>query len=338
MPGDATFRTGARPTGTRYTPVAAPAPLQPPPTTATLTFVEAPYWSHAAIGGTNTLNGDEFQINYATNELRFGRPLADGEWAVVSYRVLQPEPVPAGRCMSPTASPPFDVATMTGKNGPPGAQSFAGGDTIGSWVTRNVNALGANFLNDGTINRTIEFRPSPGGFQHRPVALVDRRLDLATGQFLLGSSFGITQMTMLKWIEEPANSALVATLNEAFDLNRRCLYELMPDPTNANVDARRTIEGAAEDSLTLSTAYHAYYTTRVSRPTGPLDQEDWTKYWSKVFRLYNAAGRDYCTQPEPGEPCAKQTNGLSWLIQVGVQYDPSASDCNKEFGIPARCR
>jgi hypothetical protein len=330
MPADSNFRTGAMPTAWRYTPSSDPAK---PPTAQQLTpFQEAPYWSHAGSGGTATVNQDEFQVNYATNELRLGRPLAQGEWLRLNYRVLRPDPSPtAGACIAndPATVQPFDVTKLTNKSAPPLQRlDFQPGDTIGGWLKRNIRSTmgGFNWLDDGTLNTRIEFRARANGTPYRgsDVAVIDRRLDMAQAQFVAGTSFGLTQMTLLPWIENAPGTA-EAVLNKAFDLNSRCLQELMADPANP-ADAGR-VGPAAFDSALVAAALHTYNRTRVARPGGVWDQEQWAKHWAEVFRLYNSGGKEYCTT------CKHAVNGLSRLIRRGLsEYDPSAQGCNREFG------
>jgi hypothetical protein len=322
---DANFRTGAVPTAVRYTP--APDPAQPP-VSQTLNFQEAPYWSHAGSGGTATLGADDFQVNYATNELRLGRALAQGEWLRLDYRVLQSDPAVAdGACIAndPATGQPFDVTKLTGKMARPLQRvNFQPGDTIGQWLKRNTsdpNLMGGfNWLNDGTLNTRIEFKARSSS----DVKVVDRRLDVANAQFVAGTSFGLTQMTLLPWVENPPGTA-DSVLNRAFDLNSRCLQELMADPASP-ADAGR-VGRAAFDSALVAAALHTYNATRVTRPSGVWDQEQWAKHWAEVFRLYNSGGKEYCTT------CRYAVGGLSRLIREGLsKYDPSAQGCNRESG------
>ena len=81
----------------------------------------------------------------------------------------------------------------------------------------------------------------------------------------------------------------------------------MADPANP-ADAGRVAQ-AVSDSAFVAAALHAYHRTRVARPSGVLDQEQWAKYWAEVFRLYNSGGKEYCTT------CKHAVGGLSQLIR-----------------------
>ena len=327
---------GGQPTATRYTPNVAPAP----PTALDLDLREQPWRSFSQQNlqpqpPSSPIGPSEFQIDYSDNTLRLGQPLAPNQWLVVRYRMLQQGQLQPGACNLPDATGqlPFDVTSMTGKN-PPNigrALQFAVNDTIGTWLGNNARS-GYNFLDDQTGNTHIEFGLNPPNTTARDWRVrVDRRLDLATAQFVAASSFGITQFTLIPWVDGGPNQ--VGVLNQAFNLDDHCLYELMPDPSHPTIP--RSIRQAAQNSLRLSAALHSYHMTATTALTQPADQEEWARYWSQVFKRYNASGDEYCSDPTKpsGKPCTGLVNGLSRLIQLGItQYDPSAQGCNQEFG------
>jgi hypothetical protein len=240
-------------------------------------------------------SGNEYQVDFMNNTVRLGQPLARGEWIRLTYERMfghtvgpdPGDPADAGRC-----GLSFDVGVLTEKTQPYNGNhglSFSTNDTIATWLQRNADQQGqfANrakpvfqWLTGSDSEKRIEFARDNNGVPTS--AVVDPRFAIATAQFIAAGSFGLYHATLKDWdnIDHRAD-----ILNRAFDLNSRCLFELM---TNTGSRYR-------EASL-LAGARHSWAKKRVSYTCdtpGRCDQIDWAKRWSKIFRLYNPGDRKY---------------------------------------------
>jgi hypothetical protein len=274
-----------------------PPDQQGPPAFVQLGFIEAPRWTVKGGNAVQAPTHDQFWVDYSSNKVRLGRELTEGEWVRITYHVVPEEEVGTGATCNT-----LDPARLNGKTEPNPNLTFQPGDTVASWLLRNVTGknpdgspIGGNALLTGTeMEKSVEFRLDmnlpPGS---RRVGLMDSRFRGATAQFIAAGSFGLTHFTIKPWL----NRNLAAVLNKAFDLNARCLYHLADGPTRE------------ADALAATAAYHSFNYQRPS--CTQCDQVDWVQNWAKVINRYNSADDKYQVR-----------GGLSEITRRGVTvYD-----------------
>jgi hypothetical protein len=213
-------------------------------TAARLTFREAPFHSQSQTRAEATLGPDDFELDYATNRLRLGRPLGTREWARLSYELVQGEAIGTGLT--------FDVTTLNGKTQRIGYSyhSFVADDTIGTWLLRNANVgfKGLNWLSGNAAEKRIEFRENQTPNSR---TLVDRRFEVATAQFVAGGSFGLLQASLKDWQWNDEKSAV---LDAVVNLKTRYLCELIQENAPGRTSGTRE-----QEAVLLGAASHTYW-------------------------------------------------------------------------------
>jgi hypothetical protein len=278
------YRTGHPEARREWAPASQPAPPAPAGVVSSLTYREPALWTLAAGHQPMAALGDlDFSFDYRTNSVILGRALRPGEWIRLDYKVLQPDPIAAQGC----SSVPGGVATFNGKSQPlppRGSQqiSFVDNDSIRRWLDRNIQRRGGYAWLNGTESESrIEFTYDAAA--GKPTGSpIDRRLDLATAQFVAAASFGLTQATTSLWTQVGTGGQ--AILNKAFDINARCLWELMTGPSPAR----------EQDAANLAAAAHSFFRQQIGPLAATADQIDWAQHWSRVIQNYNASGPKYC--------------------------------------------
>jgi hypothetical protein len=268
----------------------------------TLDRVEPSFYSLAETQRNSPRTG-EYQLDFLRNTILLGQPLGQGQWLRLEYEVLQGEAVQGGSC-----GLAFNVTTLTGKTDMPNrdpvtrqgiAFTFQPGDSIAGWLARNLNdQRGYNWLNGTDSEKRIEFAVDASG--RRTPNVLDRRFELATAQFVAAGSWGLFHATILDWLDTDK----AAVLNQAFNLNDRCLTELM---TNRQTRLRTASE--------LVAASHSWAVRQVGVPAcdapGRCDQVDWARRWARVTNRYNTRDARY-----------KLTGGFNDVVRDGVSlYD-----------------
>jgi hypothetical protein len=244
------------------------------------------------------LGTNEFVLNYSTNKVTLGRVLASGERLRLDYSVIQPESIADdGECSKPPKGLDplfFDRKDKEGK------LTFVRGESIETYLTRNLPAAGGRYLVTGTKSEGhIEFEidtSAPAGSKRREI--MDRRLSAATAQFIAAGSFGLLHTTIRPWLGGSA-----AILNNAFNLNDRCLTDLS-NPANPNREF---------DAMYLGTAFH---TRTLGAPlaapcTGRCNQITWARQWAKVIEAYNANDK---TDAYP-----VRSTGINGVVEKGMK-------------------
>jgi hypothetical protein len=242
---------------------------------------------------------NEYQVDFMNNTVRLGRPLARGEWIRLTYermfeQTVGPaagDPADAGRC-----GLNFDVTVFTEKTQPYNAKhglSFSNNDTIASWLERNANQQGQFAQRAGPVfgwltgtdsEERIEFARDDQGA--RTSIAIDPRFEMATAQFIAAGSFGLFQATLKDWDNIDHRAEI---LNRVFDLNGRCLFELMTS-TGSRYREASLLAGARHSWSKKSVSYTCDTPARC-------DQIDWAKRWSKIFRSYNSGKKEYKAVP-----------------------------------------
>jgi hypothetical protein len=276
---------------------------------------------------------NEYQVDFMNNTVRLGQPLARGEWIRLRYermfeQTVGPaagDPADAGRC-----GLDFDVTTLTEKtqkyNGPTGQKrglNFAPNDSIGSFLRRNASDQG-RFAQQGGINpgggpvfrwlngtdseQRIEFARDDSGA--RTSTVIDPRFEMATAQFIAAGSFGLYQATLKDWDNIDHRAEI---LNRVFDLNNRCLFELM---TNTGSRYREASLLAGARHSWARKQKRVQYTCDTP---GRCDQVDWAKRWSKILWLYNTANEkyDFIKRDSKGKPIG--TKLFNKPVERGVE-------------------
>jgi hypothetical protein len=219
-----------------------------------------------------------------------------GGWIRITYTPILTETIGNDVAECPV-SHPVDIATLNGQAYPPKV-SFAAGDTLDTWFTRNLiaqrNGQFKSFLVPGTGEEFVEFVEDVS-----VRGTMDRRFRGATAQFVAAGSFGLLHTTLQEWHWSPAKTSY---LNKVFDLsqaNGRCLQELRPPSQTLRPDDPR-VRAANKEALRLGVAIHDYNAASVNYQcvAYPCDQIDWQRRWAQIVKKYNTNGKGYTLSAE----------------------------------------
>jgi len=290
----------------------------------TMTYVAG--WAYRVAGTFAGFTDDpaEFTFDYLTNTFKIETALEKGEWIWLEYDLLTTAPVSAGACST------FDMTKLVTSP----RYIFGPGttDTIAAWLSANIEKQGkyVGFLVTDS-DKDLEF-PCNDPAKATCRKLLDRRYELATSQFYASGSFGMWQTGSAKW----DYAGMPAVLNRAFDLDHRCLYELVQETVPSNVLQR------VKDSAKLAVANHAFAAADqlASGQPSPLYNElQWAQYWSMVFSRYNPAAPTYeysggtqCDDKGSSAkvPCVVQ--GMSYTIRLGLRnHSPDVLKPNRSL-------
>jgi hypothetical protein len=285
-PGDPQYRVAYPVAERHWDPTFQGPPPNPP---GPLNYLDPPLWSHATNVVNASVGDQDFRFDYETNSVILKQGLAAGEWIKVTYDVMgTPAAVTAGSC---SGNLPGGLAFLDGKArcyDDPAAplQTFGGFSAppdIETWVRTNIvepaACHGRNWLNGTKGERHLEFLYNQGGVQPQ---FVDRRFENATAQFVASGSFGLLQATAGRWLKGD-----VAILNKAFDLDKRCIWELA-DPNNAN---------RVKEAVLIAAAAHAASMQQLGPLPFRANQIDWALAWTNAIREYNRNGPEYKPSP-----------------------------------------
>jgi hypothetical protein len=247
----------------------------------------------------------EFSVNYNTGVITLGGPLEQGQQLVVFYWPvgddvtdgrLQQTVVPVAAGAFFAGAPDLNDAEVV-KEQNKLKYNTAGHESLFDFLKTNIASSGRGFLTTpDTGDRFVEFTV---GANNVPIQPRDPRYRFITSQPYASSSYGLLQLTLLPFGDDPRG----LKLKGIFDPSVTPIYQLLTQ---------------VETNFRLAAQYHNQTFRSLAASPGftpctltNCNESRWQEQWYAVFKDYNPQGKGY-----------NRTKGTT-IIQVGAsQYAP----------------